>query len=110
MGKKKKNKKKFRAKQHHAQQPNNPQQTMAAPIVTPTATQPEEVLTPSISLTQDTDVSVPKSPVASEVKKIALLMTILAAVVVVVAILNVQTDWVSRAGQQMMHFLHIYSA
>ena len=74
--------------------------------------QPSESLSttePTISL-QDSDETPPKSPVASDVRKIAILMTSLATIVVLVAILNVQTDYIDVAGQKLMQVLHIYGS
>lgn len=65
---------------------------------------------PSINLEVDSDATAPKTEVASDVRKIALIMISLAAIVVVVAILNAQTDYVNIAGGKIMQWLHIYGS
>lgn len=78
--------------------------------LTPDATNVEATpvlsATPTVTL-QDSDASVPRSVEASEVKKIAILMTSLAAVVVCVAILNSQTGYIASFGQSLMKLLKI---
>ncbi len=49
----------------------------------------------------------PHSEVASDIKKISLVMTGLTAVVVVVAILNSQTKYVHIAGKTIMRWLGV---
>jgi hypothetical protein len=48
--------------------------------------------------------------VGHEVRNIAILMTSLAAVVAVVAIINAQTPYVNNFGQALMKLLHIQGA
>lgn len=72
-------------------------------------TQPAPSDSPNINLLKDNDATAPQTKVASDVKKISLIMVSLAAVVVVIAILNVQTTYVSAAGKQIMQWLHIAS-
>ena len=65
---------------------------------------------PTLSLKDDTDIQKPTTPAISEVKKIGIIMTLLVFVVAAVAIINVQTSWVSSAGSWLMNALHIYGA
>lgn len=109
---KKKNKKrrKHLARMRGNRNQNNLQnQQVHEPLQSQQSTTTSSVAEPTISL-QDSDETPPKSPVASDVRKIAILMTSLAAVVVIVAILNTQTDYINVAGQKVMQVLHIYGS
>jgi len=88
--------------QNQAKVEETSQQTVSQPVAAQVVE--ESVL----STTNDPDAAPPKSKVASEIKKIALLMTCLAAVVVFVAIINVQTNYISFLGQKVLRLLHVY--
>jgi len=65
---------------------------------------------PTLSLENDPDIQVPTTPVVSEVKKIAIIMTLLVLVLAIVAFTNTKTDWIDSAGRWLMNALHIYGA
>lgn len=109
MGKKSRKKRmaRLRALRKMQNQPAQPVHENVAQEVSQKSSETNE--TPTISL-EDPDIAPPKSPVASEVKKIAILMTSLAAIVVLVAILNAQTNYINIVGQKLMQVLHIYGS
>jgi len=104
MGKRSKKKRKLRRLQKLRRMQAAQSQPQLAPAML--STSPGTDIMPSITL-EDSDATPPKSPEASEIKKIALLMTGLATIVVCVAILNAQTPYVLKTGQAIMKFLKI---